>query len=100
MAKLNERIPPNHDQTALFYKPKKKLKQYAGLNPVAHMLEDILLEVDRNHDGKVSYSEFIIIWDKYLQRCIQEISVLELAFSFFDQDGSEEISLNEFRDAM
>ena len=67
-----------------------------GLNPVEFTVKALLKEFDDSADGELNFGEFVSLWYSYREETSKEDVTLEMAFDFFDKDGSDTITKTEF----
>ena len=70
-----------------------------GFNPTNQELQDMILEVDDNEDNKINFDEFLILMHSRLKKADIENELNE-AFSVYDKNGTNLISVREFRKIM
>lgn len=55
-----------------------------GFNPPQHRVECIIDEYDTDHNGNLSFGEFVEVWAMYCMEAETECKMIRKAFSFFD----------------
>ena len=70
-----------------------------GFNLTNQELQDMILEVDDNEDNKINFDEFLILMHSRLKKADIENELNE-AFSVYDKNGTNLISVREFRKIM
>jgi Ca2+-binding EF-hand superfamily protein len=55
-----------------------------GFNPPKHRIECIIEDYDTDHNGNLSFGEFIEVWAMYCMEAETEMQMIRRAFSYFD----------------
>lgn len=80
-----------------------------GQNPSDDDIEEMMLSVDKNQDGQISYDEFMNLISIQIKAsgvfsesgwCIEDVDEMEEAFAVFDVDKDGYITKSELRQVM
>jgi len=70
-----------------------------GQTPSKNEVQDMINEMDIDHNGTIEFNEFLIMMSRNMQET-QTTEELEEAFKLFDQDGNGLISPQELKNAL
>ncbi|KAG6831562.1 translation elongation factor EF1B gamma [Tricholoma furcatifolium] len=73
--------------------------QRLGQNPTDAELDDMIREVDTDHNGTIDFEEFLTLMAKQISG-ISEDDEVEAAFNMFDRDHNGAISSEELKSVM
>lgn len=80
-----------------------------GQNPSDDDIEEMMLSVDKNQDGQISYDEFMNLISIQIKAsgvfsssgwCVEDVDEMEEAFAVFDVDKDGYITKSELRQVM
>ncbi|KAK8806100.1 calmodulin [Blastocystis sp. subtype 4] len=77
----------------------KTIMRSLGQNPTEDDIEEMLLNVDRDKDGQISYDEFMKIISQQI-KASEDVDEMEEAFAVFDVDKDGYITKSELRQVM
>lgn len=55
-----------------------------GFNPPQHRVQCIIEAYDTDHNGNLSFGEFVEVWAMYCMEAETEMAMIRKAFSYFD----------------
>mmetsp|Transcript_10911 Transcript_10911/g.28003 ORF Transcript_10911/g.28003 Transcript_10911/m.28003 type:complete len:318 (+) Transcript_10911:146-1099(+) len=76
------------------------LKDSLGVIIEENKLLSIIDSVAPKHDGTLTFGAFVMVWYQYCSDKDSKEKIIQMAFEYLDQDGSESISLDNFSSVM